>query len=89
MKRVSQPYAPSGTVYWITYTFDSLGRTLTVTQPDNSGTTTYLHEGNTVKITDPANKWKTFTYDAFGNLVQVTEPRPGGGSNHQAYYAYP
>jgi YD repeat-containing protein len=59
-----------------------------VTQPDSSGTTTYLYEGNTVKITDPANKWKKFTYDAFGNLVQVTEPNPAGGSNYQAYYAY-
>jgi RHS repeat-associated protein len=87
-KRVSQPYAPGGTVYWTTYTFDALGRTLTVTQPDNSGTTTYVYEGNTVKITDPAGKWKKFTYDAFGNLVQVTEPRPGGGADYETYYAY-
>jgi hypothetical protein len=34
VKRVSLPYAPGGTVYWTTYTFDGLGRVLTVAQPN-------------------------------------------------------
>ena len=42
-------------------------------------TTTYLYEGNTVRVTDPAGKWKRFTIDALGNLAKVTEPNPAGG----------
>lgn len=76
MWRVSRPYAPGGTVYWTSYTYDALGRTLTVSQPGNSGTTTYLYVGNTVKVTDPGNKWKRMTMDGFGNLVKVEEPDP-------------
>ncbi len=37
VKRTSLPYAPGGTVYWTTYTYDCLGRTLSVTQPDEHG----------------------------------------------------
>ncbi len=57
-------------------------------QPRNSGTTTYVYQGNMVTVTDPAGKWKKYTSDALGNLVQVTEPDPGGGSNHETYYSY-
>ncbi|MBK9171354.1 MAG: hypothetical protein IPM24_28405 [Bryobacterales bacterium] len=38
--RVSQPRAPGGTVYWTTYTYDELGRVLTVALPAGDGTTT-------------------------------------------------
>ncbi len=86
VKRTSLPYAPGGTVYWTAYTYDCLGRTLSVAQPGNSGTTTYVYEGNMVTVTDPAGKWKKYTSDALGNLVQVTEPNPGG--NHETYYSY-
>jgi hypothetical protein len=68
LKRVSRPYAPGGTVYWTTYAYDALGRTVSITLPGNSGMTTYVYEGNTVKITDPAGKWKKYTTDAMGNL---------------------
>jgi RHS repeat-associated protein len=88
VKRTSLPYAPGGTVYWTTYTYDCLGRTLSVAQPGNSGTTTYVYEGNMVTVTDPAGKWKKYTSDALGNLTQVTELDPGGGSNHETYYTY-
>ncbi len=37
VKRVSQPYAPGGTVYWTTYTYDCLGRTISVAQPRELG----------------------------------------------------
>ena len=87
VKRVSQPYAPGGTVYWTEYTYDGLGRTTQVRLPDNS-TTIYTYTGNTVTVTDPAGKWKTYTSDVFGNLVQVTEPNPAGGDNYQTYYTY-
>lgn len=73
--RVSQPYAPGGTVYWTTYVYDVLGRTTSATLPDGS-MTTYEYAGNAVKVTDPAGKWKRYTRDAFGNLTQVEEPHP-------------
>jgi RHS repeat-associated protein len=86
--RISQPYAPGGTVYWTTYSYDSLGRVIQIRHPDNSGVTSYVYEGNTVKVIDPAGKWKKYTLDAFGNLIQVTEPNPAGGADHQTYYRY-
>ena len=87
VKRVSQPYAPGGTVYWTTYSYDCLGRTVSVAQPGNTGTTTYVYEGNTVKVTSPSGKWKKYTTDALGELVQVTEPDPSLG-NVQTNYTY-
>jgi hypothetical protein len=78
--RVSQPYAPGGTVYWTTFTYDARGRTLRVEPPGYAGATTYAYEGNEVLVTDAAGKWKRFTVDVFANLVKVTEPRPGGGT---------
>jgi len=79
LKRSSMPYAPGGTVHWTTYSYDALGRTVSVALPAGSGTSAYLYEGNTVRVTDPAGKWKRFTMDAMGNLVKVTEPNPAGG----------
>jgi len=81
VKRVSQPYAPGGTVYWTTYTYDALGRTLSVTLPGGTGTTGYAYQGNRTTVTDPAGKWKKYTSNAMGNLVQVTEPNPAGGTD--------
>lgn len=37
VKRVSQPYVPGATIYWTTYTYDSLGRTVSVPHPNNRG----------------------------------------------------
>jgi RHS repeat-associated protein len=85
VKKVSLPYAPGGTVYWTEYTYDGLGRTLSVIQPNGAGTTTYLYEGNMVKVTTPSGKWKKYEMDALGRLVKVTEPRPGGGTYDTTY----
>lgn len=91
MKRVSQPHRPTDPAVWTTYTYDELGRVLTVTHPPNSGTsgssgtTTYLYLANTVKMTDPAGRWKKYTMDGFGNLVAVEEPKPSGGSYVTTY----
>jgi len=87
LKRVSQPYAPGEAVYWTTYTYDALGRITQVDLPGGTGSTTYVYEGNTVKVTDPAGKWRKYTVDAMGNLVQVSEPAPEGGT-HETYYSY-
>jgi RHS repeat-associated protein len=86
VKRVSRPYAPGQTPVWTTYTYDALGRTLTITVADGS-VTSYAYQGNTTTVTDPAGKWKKYTMDAMGNLIQVTEPAPEGGT-HETYYAY-
>ena len=70
------PYAPNGTVYWKQYTYDGLGRTVAITEPDGTSTSYYSYVGNTAQVTDPAGKWKNFTMDAFGNLTSVREPDP-------------
>ncbi|MCZ2149713.1 MAG: hypothetical protein LC126_18290, partial [Bryobacterales bacterium] len=88
VKKVSQPYAPGGTVYWTVYNYDGLGRVTSAQLPGNTGTTSYVYEGNTVKVTDAAGKWKKYVTDVFGNLTQVAEPQPGGGSDYLTNYTY-
>src|SRR5271154_2770165 len=39
IQKVSQPYAPGGTPAWTTYTYDGVGRALSVVQPDGASTT--------------------------------------------------
>ncbi len=82
IQEVSQPYAPGGTPVWTVYTYDGLGRTVSVLQPDGASITKYSYSGNTTTVTDPAGEWKTFTKDVLGNLTTVVEPdpsnRPGG-----------
>src|SRR5262249_16961159 len=51
MVRTSQPYAPGGTAHWTQYTYDGLGRTLTMVAADGASTTTYSYQGNTTTIT--------------------------------------
>jgi YD repeat-containing protein len=71
--RVSQPHAPGAqNLKWTTYAYDAMGRTLTVTAPDNS-VTQYQYDANTTTVTDPAGRKKKFTNDAFGNLTRVEE----------------
>ena len=81
-KMMSQtvPYTYGGSVGASTaYTYDGIGRTLTVTTggSDTTGETQYSYAGNAVTVTDPAGKVKVFTMDAFGNLTQVVE-NPSG-----------
>ncbi len=87
MKQVSQPHAPGAAQYWTTYTYDAIGRTVSVLSPDGASTKSYVYQGNTVTTIDAAGNGKTFTSDAMGNLTQVAEPRPGGGS-YTTSYAY-
>ena len=83
----AMPHAVGGTPAWTTYTYDGIGRTLSVVSPDGASTTTYLYQGNIVQVTDPAGHSKTFTLDGNGNLSQVTEPNPSGGT-YVTTYAY-
>jgi RHS repeat-associated protein len=85
MKQVSLPHASTASAIWTTYTYDGIGRTLSVLQPDGASTTTYSYQGNTVTVTDPAGAWKTYTSDAFGRLTTVVEPNPAGGTYTTVY----
>jgi YD repeat-containing protein len=76
MVKQAMPHAVGVTPVWTTYTYDGIGRTLSVQLPDGASTTTYVYQGNTVTVTDPAGKWKKFSVDALGNLTQVIEPDP-------------
>ncbi len=80
MYQQAVPHVPGAEhVAYTTYTYDGIGRTLTVATggSDTTGTTTYSYAGNTVTVTDAAGKVKVFTMDAFGNLTQVAE-NPSG-----------
>ena len=85
LKQTSLPHAPGAGAVWTTYTYDGIGRTLSVQLPDGASTTTYAYQGNLVTVTDPAGKWKKYTSDAFGRLKQVEEPNPAGGSYFTTY----
>ncbi len=77
IQKTSQPYVyGSSASAWTTYTYDGLGRPLTVQQPDGASTTTYSYSGNVTTVTDPKGNLKQFTTDVEGNLVTVTEPDP-------------
>jgi len=88
VQKVSQPYVPGNTPVYTTYTYDGMGRTLSVLLPDGASSTSYAYSGNTTTITDPAGKWKMQTMDAMGDLIQVTEPNPAGGANYVTQYTY-
>ena len=87
--QASQPY-PSGSSAsaWTTWSYDGLGRTVSVKQPDGASTTTYAYSGNQTTVTDPAGKWKQYTKDVLGNLITVLEPDPNnqpGGTLTSSY----
>jgi YD repeat-containing protein len=76
IQQVSQPYAPGSTPAWTVYSYDGVGRTLSVMQPDGASATAYSYSGNQSTVTDPAGNWKTFASDVLGNLTTVVEPDP-------------
>ncbi|PWU10677.1 MAG: hypothetical protein C5B51_03885, partial [Terriglobia bacterium] len=88
MWRVSQPYAPGGTVYWTTYGYDARGRTIWTKAPDNASTTWNTYWGNLTQSTDAAGKWKNSLTDVFGNLTLVQEPDPQNPNNNTWYTFY-
>ncbi|MDD3470435.1 MAG: hypothetical protein PHE53_10745 [Thermoguttaceae bacterium] len=92
---------PSGNV--TTYTYDDVGRVLTVTQPDPDGvgsqaspvkTYTYNTDGLLTGITNPLGNTTTYSYDVYGRQTGSTQPDPDGNGSQtssvtsQAYNAY-
>jgi YD repeat-containing protein len=74
VKRVSLPHAPGETPKWTTYTYDALGRTLSVSLPDGAGSTTYAYAKDAVTITDAAGKWKRYETNGLGPFVWIPVP---------------
>ncbi|MBI3319452.1 MAG: VCBS repeat-containing protein, partial [Candidatus Omnitrophica bacterium] len=56
----------------VSYTYDPLGRTLTLTDPDGSVTSTTYHDWD-VTVTDALGHQTTRTSDAYGRLSKVEE----------------
>ncbi|MDP3722367.1 MAG: toxin TcdB middle/N-terminal domain-containing protein, partial [Candidatus Omnitrophota bacterium] len=56
----------------VSYTYDSLGRLLTITDPDGATTTTAYNDW-TVTVTDANDHQTRRTSDAYGRLIQVEE----------------
>ena len=95
MSQVAQqtrPYRSGETQYWSTITYDALGRTSTVTAPDNSLTQTFYNEasrpsaasstaGETTRVQDPWGRERWGRTDSNGRLVEVVEPDPNGAGS--------
>lgn len=85
--RTSLPYGPGGTPGWTEYVSDALGRTVQVKLPQNGaavwGTTSYVYEGATAKVTEPKPGGGTYvsdyTYSELGKLLTTTMTRPAKG----------
>jgi RHS repeat-associated protein len=93
--KLSQPYQiPQQPSLWTTFTYDSLGRTTAIQNPNGSSKAIFYGEtnrpgsassspGDTVRSVDEAGRERWSRTDALGNLVEVVEP-PAGGSGSLA-----
>jgi RHS repeat-associated protein len=70
---------------WTTTEYDSLGRAVKVTTPDDAHVDTD-YNGNQVTVTDQAGKQRHSETDALGRLIRVTEDPDN--LNHETYYSY-
>jgi len=84
VSQVSNPFGPSETPAYTTYSYDNIGRTAQVTPPavGNSAQNAYqnAYSGTAVTVTDPAGQQKKKYFDALGHLVRVDEPGSLGGA---------
>ncbi|WP_315722121.1 MULTISPECIES: RHS repeat-associated core domain-containing protein [unclassified Bradyrhizobium] len=73
MTQTSRPYfANDGTPRYTTFTYDTLGRVLTTTQPDGSVSQAAYH-GLTTTETNALNQTRTVTKSSQGQVVAVTD----------------
>jgi RHS repeat-associated protein len=75
-KRVSKPHFLSGTVRWVTTTYDTLGRPDTVTQPDNSQST-FAYNGLTSIETNSLGQDRITVKNARDLTVRITDDMGG------------
>jgi RHS repeat-associated protein len=94
----SNPYrTTSDAIYGLTkFSYDALGRTTTVTSPDNT-TTTSLYAGPNTTTTDQAGCSRQITTDGTGRLTKLIEDPAGSSTcngntgahlNYQTLYSY-
>ena len=87
--RISNPFRPwqSESAVWTTKAFDTLGRVISVTTPDNAvSTSSYF--GNSVTAFDQTAKQRKHVSDALGRLVQVIEAPNDANFNYLTSYDY-
>jgi len=84
---VTNPYRSGGnpTDGSITYGYDALNRSTSVTLQDGS-VVSASYSGNTATVTDPAGKKRQSTFDSLGRLTSVTEDP--GGLGYVTTYSY-
>ena len=93
IEQQSRPYRIGGSspVFSIT-TYDSLGRTKTITAPDGSVTETFYNEatrpsaasngsGETMRVRDAWGRERWGRTEASGKLVEIVEPNPTGNGS--------
>jgi RHS repeat-associated protein len=85
--KLSNPFRPwqSESAVWTTHAFDSLGRIVSVTTPDNA-TVLSSYSGNTITVTDQAGNTRKSVSDALGRMRDVYEDP--AGLNYQTTYVY-
>ncbi|MEK6334072.1 MAG: LamG-like jellyroll fold domain-containing protein [Acidobacteriota bacterium] len=74
--QTSNPFRSGETVVWTATAYDSLGRVMTVTTPDNAVVSTY-YNGNQVLVKDQAGKERMSQTNALGQLSDVWEITAG------------
>ncbi len=83
--KTSNPYRQGDTVVWTIQLYDALGRTLSVTTPDNAAVTN-SYTTNSTTVTDQAGKARRNVSDSLDRLVNVYEDP--SGLNYQTTYVY-
>jgi RHS repeat-associated protein len=79
VKRVTNPYRPllNEQPVWTESFYDALSRVIKVRTPDNAEALT-SYSGNSVTVTDQANKKRRSITNAIGQLVRLDEPDLSG-----------
>lgn len=85
LSKTSNPFRAGETVVWTTILTDVIGRTVSVTTPDNAVVAT-SYDANTVTVTDQAGKQRKSISNALGQLTSVFEDP--NGLNYQTSYDY-
>ena len=78
---VSNPYGPNDTPVSVSYSYDVLGRIISVTPAGGGGAWQTAYAGHTITYTDPKGIQKRRTIDGLGRLAKVEEPSLTGGAS--------